>query len=584
NYGSIIGGDDSIDVENLSAGGLIINRGTLTGGDDAFDADGDFEGRFENYSIMRGGSDGVDIDGIFSGEMFNCGIIEGGQFGFLVSAGATGTGTFHNHGGRVQGGFGAISMGNGNGTVLLSGPSHIIGSINGGAGTGDVLRFQDMRGVSAEKQAELLALATSDPNSGSITLFGESISWLNVEDIQADGSTLESYESLFSGTGLSGYGNSLDNLNGLDDSLREFLKILNDVSIDTLSEAASNSSGQTLRNAMSDLRRNRDTNFYHLFSNQFSSLRGDVAGGGSNLAVRSQGFLSQEVEIGSSVRVVEPEVSTWVTSYVGSSSQDGNGVRAAADYDESTILFGRGTEWGEGGWLGWFGGYSRTEGRVDGFGSYLENDGGWFGLNAQLRRGDAFATLVGGIGYQDIKTNRIDFLGNVHEGNADAFGAFFYSQVGRDFFFGEEGNGRWSPYAGFTYGGDAISAYSENGPAASALRFQDDTETVFQTVLGVSVTGYEETRKGWFRPRADLAWWHSYGDDSFGAGLANTNLLNNFSVVNPGANENRGVFQVGIEFGLDSLEDWTFEAGYFGVLGESDYNSNGATLGARVEF
>ena len=115
-----------------------------------------------------------------------------------------------------------------------------------------------------------------DPNTGTITLFGETINWLNIEDIQADGSTLESYESLFAGTGLGGYGSALDNLSGLNDPLREFFKALNDVALSDLSDAASYSSGQTLRNAMADLRRERDTNFNHLFSNQFSSLRGEV--------------------------------------------------------------------------------------------------------------------------------------------------------------------------------------------------------------------------------------------------------------------------------------------------------------------
>ncbi|MEM1443496.1 MAG: autotransporter outer membrane beta-barrel domain-containing protein, partial [Verrucomicrobiota bacterium] len=325
-------------------------------------------------------------------------------------------------------------------------------------------------------------------------------------------------------------------------------------------------------------------NFYHLFSNQFSSLRGEVSGGGSDLAVRSQGFLSQEVEIGASVRLPDSEVDTWVTSYVGSGNQNANSVRQAADYDQSTILFGRGREWNEDTWIGWFGGYSRSEGRADSFGSYLENDGGWFGLNAQFRRGDAFATLIGAVGFQAIETNRVDFLGNIYEGDTEAFGAFIYAQFGKDIAFGEEGKGKWTPYLGFTFGGDAVSGYSESGPAGSALRFQDDTETVFQTVLGVSVSGYGETKKGWFRPRADLAWWHSYGEDSFGAGLANTTFLNSFSVINPDANENRGLVQVGVEFGLDCLEDWTFEAGYFGVVGEDDYNSHGATLGARVEF
>ncbi|MEM7699817.1 MAG: autotransporter outer membrane beta-barrel domain-containing protein, partial [Verrucomicrobiota bacterium] len=572
----------------LLANGLFTNRGTLIAADDGFDVDGSHAGRAENFGTIRAAVDGFDVDGDFSGEIFNCGIIEAGQFGFIFSPtgimAGTATGTFHNHGGRVQGGLGAISFSDGDGRVILSGPSHIVGSIAGGGGSGDVLRFENMRGVNAAKQAELAALSTTDPNAGTVTLFGETITWLNIEDIQVDSSTLESYESLFAGSGLTGYGASLDNLNGLDDDLRTFLKALNDVPEDVLTDAASNSSGQTLRNSMADLRRERDVNFYHLFANQFSSLRGEVSGAGSLSAVSSGNIFSREVAIGASVEMATPEIDTWVTSYVGSGNQNRNGARAAADYDQTSILFGRGAHWSDDAWVGWFGGYSRSEGQADAFGSYLENNGGWFGINAQFRRGEAFATFIGGVGFQDIETIRVDFLGNRHEGDTEAFGGFLYTQFGKDIAFGEEGRGKWTPYVGFTLGGDAISDYSESGPLGSSLRFEDDTETVFQTVIGISASGYGETRKGWFRPRADLAWWHSYGDDSFGAGLASSNLLNNFSVSNPAANENRGVLQLGIEFGLDNLEDWIFEAGYFGIVGEDDYNSHGATFGARVEF
>ncbi|MEM7509142.1 MAG: SMP-30/gluconolactonase/LRE family protein, partial [Pseudomonadota bacterium] len=114
------------------------------------DGFGSLNGRFENFGVMRGGIHGFDVDGTFSGEIFNCGIIEAGADGFSI---ATGTGTIHNHGGRIQAAGNAISLGAGNGRVVLSGPSHIIGAIDGGGGTGDVLRFQNIRGVTAEKEA-----------------------------------------------------------------------------------------------------------------------------------------------------------------------------------------------------------------------------------------------------------------------------------------------------------------------------------------------------------------------------------------------------------------------------------------------
>ena len=61
-------------------------------------------------------------------------------------------------------------------------------------------------------------------------------------------------------------------------------------------------------------------------------------------------------------------------------------------------------------------------------------------------------------------------------------------------------------------------------------------------------------------------------------------LLPEFSVTSLAANDDRGVLQVGFEFGSDHLDGWTFEAGYFGVLGSDDYSSHGGTFGARLSF
>lgn len=585
NQGLIKGEEDAVDAGDFGRSARFVNHGILVGGEDAYstrftpDGFGSLNGRFENFGVMRGGIHGFDVDGTFSGEIFNCGIIEAGADGFSI---ATGTGTIHNHGGRIQAAGNAISLGAGNGRVVLSGPSHIIGAIDGGGGTGDVLRFQNIRGVSAEKEAELIALAASDPNAGTVTLFGESIHWLNIEDIQIDASTLDSYESLLAGAGLGSYGASLDQISGLDDDLRDFLKGLNDFSRSELNRAAGNASGQTLKNSMGDLRRERDTNFFGLLSNQFSSLRGEVSG--SDSSVRSNGFLSQEVEIGATIHPVDPKVDTWISSYVGSGTQEENGLRSSADYDQASILFGRGRDLNEYAWLGVFGGYSRGEGQVDSFGSYLNTDGAWLGLNALLRNGDAFAALSAGFGFQEVDTARRDFRGNLHEGATEAFGGFLYGQVGRDLFFGDEGHGKLTPYVGYTYGADSTSAFSESGPVSSRLRFQDDSDSVVQTMLGLSVSGQSDTRKGWIRPRADLAWWRSYGGDTFEAGIANSSVLGDFIVASPAANENRFVIQAGVEMGLNHLEGWTLEAGYLGVFGEDDYSSHGGTFGARVEF
>ncbi len=586
NYGFIQGADDGVDLDDVKAPGRIFNYGTIIGGDDGLDVFDEMSGSIFNYGSITAAVDGLDVDGDLSGLLFNCGIIEGAADGLSL---LTTTGTVQNHGGRIQGGANAISLGAGNGTLILSGPSHLVGLVDGQAGMSDVLKFQNMRGITDAKRAELVALAAADSAAlTTVTLFGETISWQNFEDIQAVAGTLVSYQSLITDPGLQVYAASLDNVTGLNDSFRQFLKGLNDVDAGSLNDVLSNTSGRTVSNALGDLFREQDVNFFHMFSNQFSSLRGDVSGpiaSNQSGGVQSTGLFSQEVPVGMSVGRPPEKYQTWVTSYVGNGTQGQNASRAAADYDKTSILFGRGTDLNENWYLGGFGGYARNEGQVDRFGSYLETNGGYVGANAQFRSGDVFANFAGAIGFQDVKSVRRDFLSNRMDGDTDSIGGFLYTQMGRDFYLGEENDLRVTPYLGMTLSAHSVDGYSEAGPVGTSLRFADESTTTFQTILGVNASCYHKTSGGWLRPRADLAWWHAYdGDQRFSAGLAAPGLMPGFSIASEAANQNRGVFQIGIEFGVDGLENWVFEAGYFGVLGDDDYSSHGGTVGARVEF
>ena len=284
NYGLIQGFEDAgIDVlDSIVGGGMVLNHGQILGKFDAIYVDYDINPKsgIFNYGTIASSYDGIDIEGTLAGTIFNCGIIQG-QMESGIEADFTFGGTIRNHGGRIQGGLNAIFLGGGaGGSVVLSGPSHIVGSISGSGGGNDVLRFENMRGISATKQAELLGLAATDPGAGTVSLFGETITWLNIEDIQADANSLTSYSSLLTAPGLQSYAAALDNVVGLNDSFREFLKALNDVDAGLLNRITSNASGQTLRNSLNDIAREQDTNFFHLFSNQAASLRGESSTNG----------------------------------------------------------------------------------------------------------------------------------------------------------------------------------------------------------------------------------------------------------------------------------------------------------------
>ena len=606
---------DSSAVFTAALDGLLENEGIISGTLAGVEIEGSLDGTIRNNGTISGASEGIFIDDVagnivnngsitsrgigvyvlteLTGDIFNCGIIEGTDIAGIDAVSSSGT--IRNHGGRITGESFSIRLLGAPSTVILSGPSHIQGLISfargpeGAVFDGQILRFENMRGINAAKQAELATLASEDPATGSITLFGETISWENVSDLQADAASLDSYESLISGAGLGGYAIALDNVQGLSDEFREFSKALNDADASSLNEIAANSSGQNLTNSVRDFARQQDVNFFHLFSNQFSSLRGKVAGQlpSNQSAIQRAGFLTREVQAGMVVAETSEEENLWMTSYFGESEQNANGLRADSESTNVSLLFGGGSDLSNGWYLGGFGGYARSDGRVDGFGSALETNGGWIGLNAQRRSGDVFANVVGALGIQDFDSIRRDAFGNEMRGDTESFGGFIYGQAGRDYFIGADERGaRITPYLGFTMTFQSLSEFVEEGSAGTALRFDDESIAEFQTVLGVSLTGYRQLPSGWIRPRAELAWWHSFAGSSSSSlgGLATTGILPEFSVTSPTASDDRAVVQVGLEFGNDRLAGWTFEAGYFGVFGSDDYTSHGATLGARFNF
>lgn len=606
---------DSSGVFTAAVDGLLENKGTISGSLAGVEIEGSLDGTIRNNGTIFGISEGIFIDDVagnivnngsirglgigvyvfteLTGDIFNCGIIEANVVGIdAVSF----SGTIRNHGGRITGAEGnfSIRLLGAPSTVILSGPSHIEGPISfargpeGAVFDGQILRFENMRGINAAKQAELATLDSTDPATGSIILFGETIAWENVSDLQADAASLDSYESLISGAGLEGYAIALDNVQGLSDEFREFSKALNDADASSLNEIVANSSGQNLTNSVRDFARQQDVNFFHLFANQFSSLRGEVAGQShsNQSAIQRAGFLTREVQAGMVVAETSEEENLWMTSYFGASEQNANGMRADSESTNVSLLFGGGSDLSNGWYLGGFGGYARSDGRVDGFGSALETNGGWIGLNAQRRSGDVFANVVGALGIQDLDSIRRDAFGNEMRGDTESFGGFIYGQAGRDYFIGADDRGaRITPYLGFTMTFQSLSEFVEEGSLGTALRFDDESIAEFQTVLGVSLTGYRQLPSGWIRPRAELAWWHSFAGSSGSlVGLAATGILPEFSVTSPTASDDRAVVQVGLEFGSDRLAGWTFEAGYFGVFGSDDYTSHGATLGARFNF
>ena len=569
--------------------GSFTNHGTITStGTNAFEFSTFAAGStFTNSGMIRGATDGIDLFGPIGGSWLNTGIIEA-QSGLGIdaqSATAT-TATFTNRGGRILGSTGALNLGAGNATLNIEGPSHIQGTMFGGPGAGDTIRFQNIRGISDAKRAELEALAGADPTQvTSVTLFGETLSFTEFESIQVELASLQSYGDLLR-PGLGNYGTALDNVIQLNDEIRGFLNALNDADLDTLNKIAGTTSGQVIVSGLDDFVQHQDTNLFSLFMNEFSTLRGDPSGGGSLAANERSGLFTREIQVG--VTINEPIVDTthaFVTGYVGNGTQDPDLVRSESSIDNTSILFGFGNHVSNDWRLGFWGGYVDNEATVDSFGSYLRNEAGYVGVNANYLSDDLFANVLLGYGFHDQLSTRRDFQGSVFDGDAVGNQGIFQAQVGRDYYFGDAGAAKVSPYLGFTLSALSMGGFTEDGPALTRLRFEGETTVSAQSVLGVNVSGYKETGSGWTKPKFDAAWWHEFaGADDYGVALATPGFLNSFQVTSPVANRDRAVVQAGLEFGLDKWEGVSFDATYFGTFGGDGYSSHGGALSATFEF
>lgn len=592
--------------------GSFLNSGTISGFTDGVEVDDDFEGTFTNSgTILSTDGDGIELGGEFmSGNTFtNTGTIQGaasginlldttggtwlnsgiikGQSGFGIDSqfGTANSADFTNHGGRISGPMGALHFGAGNATLNIESASHIQGLMNGGAGNGDTIRFQNIRGISDAKRAELQALAGADPTKvTSITLFGETMSFTGFESIQVDLASLQSYEAILR-PGLGNYGAALDNVIQLNDEIREFLNSLNDVDLAELNRITGTTSGQVIVSGLDDFVQHQDANLFSLFSNEFSTLRGDRSGSASLAANGGNGLFTREIQVGVTVQEPLDTAHVFVTGFVGEGSQDPNSVRSGSSIDNTSIIFGRTDHVSDEWMLGLWGGYVENESNVDSFGSLLENEAGYIGLNASYLSGDLFSNFILGYGFHEQSSTRRDFRGGVHDGDTAGNQALLQAQVGRDLYFGTETRAKVSPYLGFAVSALSMEGFTENGPALTRLRFSSETTISAQSVVGVNISTFEETNHGWIKPKFDAAWWHEFAEaDDYGVSLATPGFLNTFQVGSPVANRNRGVIQAGLEFGLDRWEGVSFEATYFGAFGGDGYSSHGGAFSASFEF
>lgn len=603
NTGSITSNGDGISIEN-DLEGTITNSGTIAGRTESgiyvFDELIPSAGIF-NSGTITGGDEGIDVDDLF-GTIVNSGIIEGGDRGIFAFTGTTGT--IRNEGGRIQGGTAAMRLGAGNATVVLSGPSHIIGTMNGGAGTNDVLRFENMRGINAARKAELAALAAADVD-GTITLFGESIAWINFEDIQFDANSILAYSDLITDPTFSTFTNALDNVTGLNDDFRDFLKALNNIDLLLLEDALRSSTGLSFWNALQDLQQNLDVSLFNQMMHQlgsvpFSSSSFSFASldslDSTSMRQLKQNLIALDAQGTPDLPPLEQATiqpinandlvsSAYLAGYAETGHQSATGDRSKSSSIRGSVLLGSGSWLTENLYLGGFAGYTKSDARIDIFNSSLTTHSAQAGMSASYRWNDWFANVIAGLGYHGIYTTRWNVANQQFNGETDGYQGMVMSQLGYHWV-NSAGTARLTPYVGISYSTLHTNGYTEtSGTPGAALRFDDGAMDSLQTTIGFNATRHYETFFGFIRPQMGASWWHALEEsNTFAMSLATPGLLNSFTVESSNTNRDRAVYSLGVTVGLDELTGWAFHFAYQGSTGSEGYQSHGGTAGALYEF
>ncbi|MEM6820476.1 MAG: autotransporter outer membrane beta-barrel domain-containing protein [Verrucomicrobiota bacterium] len=607
NSGTIFGPTDAIFIGDCVEGGMIVNSGTIT----SSASDGidivcvlDAASSITNSGTIFGGDNGIEM-GALLGTITNSGIIEGGNRGIIAD---TATGIIRNEGGRIEGTTESINLGTDSGLIVLSGPSHIIGTMNGAAGAGDVLRFENMRGITNGKAQELAALAAADSTGfTTVTLFGELVAWINFEDIQFDFNSAQAYQDLITDPRLAGIASSLDDITGLDDDFRELLSVLNDLDVGLLNDAVSNMAGVTLLDALQDFIQSQDTTLFTSLTQQLSNARNGNSGFNANsfsllkdfdtftlqnlnnnlIALDAQGVSDVSTLDRQSLEPMAPNTQDWnvfLTGYGGVEFQDSTSERAERTATNATILFGGGSWLTENLYAGAFTGYTRYDANVDRFGSDLTDHAGYFGVNLQYTHNHWFASVAAAYGFHNFHTNRWDVANVQHKSDTIGHQALVFGQVGYDWYIDRLASWRITPYAGVAFSYLSFSGFTETG-GSTGLKIHDGITDSLQSTIGFETTKHFETTFGWIRPYLRTAWWHSFlQEQTYNVNLATSGLLNGFDVESASANEDRASVSLGASFAFEGIEEWVMTVGYQGSYGTEGYQSHTGTAGIRYGF
>jgi outer membrane autotransporter protein len=227
--------------------------------------------------------------------------------------------------------------------------------------------------------------------------------------------------------------------------------------------------------------------------------------------------------------------------------------------------------------LGIYGGYEAGRAKLFGDGR-LTMEGGNVGAFATYFHDGFYVDVAGGGGWNSYDIRRAALLGDAH-GRTDGSEVNALGAIGYDWKVGCLNIG---PTASVQYTNVNIDQYTETGSLVP-LEIQDQSENSLRSAVGLRASYDIKAGSVIFRPEARAAWLHEYYDQAYpiDARLASGGggILTAFG---PTVGRDAAQIRAGVSAQLSRA--FAVYVYYDGIVGRSNYNSNGASGGFSFSF
>lgn len=185
--------------------------------------------------------------------------------------------------------------------------------------------------------------------------------------------------------------------------------------------------------------------------------------------------------------------------------------------------------------------------------------------------------------YDQTRNISYSLLGRSREAKADFDGNQYAFMLGAGYDF-IRGEGILDVYGRLQYIRADIDSYRERGASGLDLDIGSQTDTSFQSILGVNYTRSISTARAVLVPQGWLEWAHEFndGDDEVTGVFANDPSRISFALATDQFDSD--YFRIGLGLGAQFGQGRTAFVSYEAAIGLTDYTEHSASAGVRLEF